>query len=111
MFCLKLSDANDPQGLSTKQTNKQTNGVYINNVKVRKKARVSNRYNQVSTLSTDTTWENYEITINATGKSQEASHFPSGDHEAVMNRHESITNTIHKIYTSSTKEVPPWNSQ
>ena len=54
--------------------------------KVRKTARIRNRYNQVPHLSQDTIWENYKITINITNKSQEVSPFPSGDHKAAMNR-------------------------
>ena len=42
-------------------------------MKVRKTARIRNRYNQVQHLSQDTTWESNKITINITNKSQEAS--------------------------------------
>ena len=67
----------------TKKTNKKT-------------ARIRNRYNQVPYLSQDTKWEGNKITINNTNKSQEVSTFPSGDHKAAMNRHESMTTTRHK---------------
>ena len=36
------------------------------------------------------------IRLNITNQSQEVSPFPAGDHNAAMNRHESMTNTRHK---------------
>ena len=65
-------------------------------IKVRKTVSIRNRYNQVPHLSQDTKWESDKITINISNKSQEVSLFPSGDHKAAMNRHESMTNTRHK---------------
>ena len=66
--------------------------------KVRKTARIRNRYNQVPHLSQDTKWESNKITINITNKSQEVSHFPSGDHKAATNRLESMTSTrLHSL--------------
>ena len=59
----------------------------LTRMKVRKTARIRNRYNQVPHLSK---------TINITNKSQEVSPFPSGDHMAAMNRRESMTITRHK---------------
>ena len=56
-----------------------------NQIKVRKTARIRNRYNQVPHLSQDTKWESNKITINITNKSQEVSPFPSGDHTAALN--------------------------
>ena len=53
-------------------------------------------YNQVPYLTQDTTRESNKNTINTTNKSQEVSHFPSGDHKAAMNRHECMRNTRHK---------------
>ena len=55
--------------------------------KVRKKARVRSRYNQVPHLSQDTKWESNKITINITIKSQEVSPFPAGNHMVAMNIH------------------------
>ena len=54
--------------------------------KVRKTARVKNRYCQVSHLSQDTNWERTKITISTTNESQEVSSFPAGDHKAHINR-------------------------
>ena len=62
--------------------------VYIS--KVRKTARIRNRYNQVPHLSQDTKWESNKVTINITNKSQEVSPFPSSEHKAAMNRRESM---------------------
>ena len=41
-------------------------------------------------------WESDRLTIDTTNESQEVSPFPAGDHKAVMNRCESMTNTRHK---------------
>ena len=64
--------------------------------KVRKAAKIRQRYNQVPHLNQDTTWESDKNTINITTKSQEVSPFPTGDHEAAMNRRENMRNTRHK---------------
>ena len=62
--------------------------------KVKKAAKVKNRYNQVPHLTQDTTWGKVTKTLlNITNKSQEVSLFPAGDHKAAMNRRESMTNT------------------
>ena len=61
--------------------------------KVRKAAKIGNRYNQVLHLIQDTTWESDKTQLNITNKSQEVSLFPAGDHKAAMNRRESMKNT------------------
>ena len=61
--------------------------------KVRKSAKIGERYNQVPHLTQDTTWESNKNTINITIKSQEASPFPAGDHKAAVSRRESMRNT------------------
>ena len=66
-------------------------------LKVRKTARIRNRYNQVPELTQDTKWESKKITINITNKRQEVSPFPSGDYKAAMNKRESMTNTKQKL--------------
>ena len=56
-----------------------------------------NRYNQVTHLTKDTTWESDKNTIKHNiQESQEASPFPGGDHKVAMNRQESMTNMKHK---------------
>ena len=60
--------------------------------KVRKTARIRNRYNQVPHLPQDTKLESNIITINITNKILSR----LGDHKAAMNRRESMTNTRHK---------------
>ena len=66
-------------------------------IKVRKKAKIRNQYNQAPLLNQDTAWESGKNTINPQiQESQEVSQFPAGDHKAAMNRQESITNTKHK---------------
>ena len=63
--------------------------------KVKKMAKIRNRYNKVPHLTHDTTWESDKNTINITNKSQEVSPFPAGHHKAAMNRRESMTNKRH----------------
>ena len=65
-------------------------------LKVRKAAKIRNRYNQVPHLTPVTTWESDKNTIRHQNKSQEVSPFPAGDHKAAMNRRESMRNTRHK---------------
>ena len=64
--------------------------------KVRKMAKIRNRYNQVPHLTRDVTWESNKTTINITNKSKEVSPFPASDHKAAMNRRKSMTITRHK---------------
>ena len=78
--------------------------------KVRKAAKIRNRYNQVPHLTQVTTWESDKVQLNITNKSQEVSSFLAGDHKAAMNRRESMTNKRHNKH-KSTKEVSPRNSQ
>ena len=61
-----------------------------------KVAKIKNRYNQVPHLTQNTTWKSDKNTIKYHKESQEVSSFPAGDHKAVMNRGESMTNTRHK---------------
>ena len=62
-------------------------------LKVRKTPKIRKRYNQVSHLTQETTWESNKNSINIINKSQEVSPFPAGDHKAAMNRRESMRNT------------------
>ena len=64
--------------------------------KVRKAAKIRNRYNQVPHLTQDTTWEVTKTQLNTTNKSQEVSPFPAADHKAAMNMRKSMPNTRHK---------------
>ena len=66
--------------------------------KVRKKAKIRNRYNQVPHLTQDSTWESDKNTRkHHTQKSLDVSPFPAGDHKAARNRQDSMTkaNTKH----------------
>ena len=65
-------------------------------VKVRKAAKVRNRYNQVPHLTQDTVWESDKTQLNMTNKSKEVSPFSVGDYKAAMNRRESMKNPRHK---------------
>ena len=53
-------------------------------LKVRKMAKIRNRYNQVPDLTQDTTWESNKNTINIVNNSQAVSPFPADDHKAAM---------------------------
>ena len=59
--------------------------------------KISNRYNQVPHLTQNTTWESDKTQLNISNESQEVSPFPAGDHNAAMNRRESMTNTRHTV--------------
>ena len=60
-------------------------------LKVRKVAKIRNRYNQVPHLTQDTTWESDKNQINIKTRDKRL-----GDHKPAMNRRESMTNTRHK---------------
>ena len=69
-------------------------------MKVRKEAKIRIRYNQLTHLTQDTTWESNKNTINITNMSQEVSTFPAGDHKATRNRHDS-TRHSHKTISQN----------
>ena len=77
--------------------------------KVRKKAHIRNRYNQIPHLTNDTIWESKKKTQeNITHKrAKKSAFFPTGDHKATRNRQDSMA----ELQKGSTKEVPPWNGQ
>ena len=76
-------------------------------IKVRKKAKIRNRYNRETHLSKDTTWESDKNTRkHHTQESQEVSTFPAGDHKAATNRKDIMTDRKHKGQKLSTKEAP-----
>ena len=64
--------------------------------KLRKTARIRNRYNQVPHLSQDTKRESNKITINIKNRIKEVSPYHSDNHKAVMNRRKSMINTRYK---------------
>ena len=75
--------------------------------KVRKRAKIRNRYNQAPHLTQDTNGKVTTSQLDITNESQEASPFPASDHKASINRcaHEStIVSKAHFIYLS----VRPW---
>ena len=56
-------------------------------MKVRKKVKINNRYNQVPHLTWDTIWEtDINTRKDHTQESQEVCTFPAGDHKAARNR-------------------------
>ena len=88
----------------------------LNNIdqgKISKGAKITNRYNQVPHLTQDTNGKVTNSQLDTTNESQEVSSFPAGDHNAHINRR-SQRHSKHKTEKNikrSTKEVPPWNGQ
>ena len=54
--------------------------------KVRKRAKIRNRYNQAPHLTQDTNGKVTTSQLDITSESQEVSRFPAGDHKASINR-------------------------
>ena len=94
--------------------------------KVRKTARISNRYNQSkwgckdqesiqlsTTPDTGYQWESDKLTVRLTKESQEVSPFPAGDNKVHINRRTQrhSKQNAEQTHKRSTKEVPPWNGQ
>ena len=81
--------------------------------KVRKGAKIRNRYYQVPHLTQDTDGKVTNSQLDTTNESQAARPFPAGDHKAHINRR-AQRYSKHKSEQKnkrSTKEVPPWNGQ
>ena len=55
-------------------------------MKVRKRAKIRNRYNQAPHLTQDTSGRVNASQLDITNESQEASPFPAGGHNASINR-------------------------
>ena len=66
-----------------------------------------------SDVDQDTFWKVTKRKKNNTHDSQEVRSFPTGDHKATRNSHDSTANTNmkHNKQKRSTKESPPWNGQ
>ena len=56
-------------------------------LKVRKRAKIRNRYNQAPHLTQDTNGKVTASQLDITNESQEVSPFPAGDHKASIKRH------------------------
>ena len=66
-------------------------------IKLRKKAKIRNQYNQAPHLNQNTTWESDKNTIKyRIQESQEVSPFLAGDHKAAMNIQENMTFMKHR---------------
>ena len=55
-------------------------------IKVRKRVKIRNRYNQAPHLTQDTNEKVTTLQLDITYESQEVSPFPPGDHKALINR-------------------------
>ena len=62
-------------------------GMHVTVVKVMKRAKIRNRYNQAMYLTRDTNGKVTISQLDITNKSQEVSPFPVGVHKASINRH------------------------
>ena len=63
------------------------NNVYFDNmVKVRKRSKIRNRYNQAPHLTQDTNGRVATSQLDITNESQEVNPFPAGDHKASISR-------------------------
>ena len=85
----------------------------LNCIRVKKGAKIRNRYNQVPHLTQNTNGKVTNSQLDTTNESQEVSPFPAGDHKAHINRR-TQRHSKHKTeqkHKRSTKEVPPWNGQ
>ena len=73
--------------------------------KVRKKAKIRNRCNQVPHLTQDATFESDDTTrAHHIRESKEVSLYTAGDHKAAINRKDSMTDTKNKYQNGSTKK-------
>ena len=69
----------------------------LTTIKVRLKAKIRNRYNQIQHLTQDTIWKSDKNTRkHHTQKDQDVSPFPAGDHKAARNRQDSMKDMKHK---------------
>ena len=73
-------------------------------IKVRKVAKIMNRYNQVPQLAQDTTWKSDKTQLNITNKSQKVSPFPQGSNEQTR-KINSNTNDPQKKYGHGEKNI------
>ena len=82
-------------------------------LKVSKRPKIKNRYNQVPHLTQDTNRKVTNSQLDTTNESQEVSPFSAGDHKAHINRRAQrrIKHKTEQKHKRSTKEVPPWNAQ
>ena len=76
----------------------------LNLPKVRKGAKIRNRYNQVPHPTQDTTGKVTNSQLDTTNETQEVSPFPAGDHKAQLNRR---TQRLSKHKANSTNLYPP----
>ena len=78
-------------------------------VKVRKRAKIRNRYNQAPHLTQDINGKVTMSQLDITSEIQEVSPFPAGGHKASINRRTWKHNK--RRHKWSTKEAPPWKGQ
>ena len=67
--------------ISSIDTRSMDGRIYVGGHKVRKRAKIRNRYNQAPHLTQDTNAKVTTSQLDITNESQEASPFPAGDHK------------------------------
>ena len=70
--------------MNLKENDRQLNSIIL--IKVRKRAKIRNRYKQAPHLTQDTNGKVTKLQLDITNESQEVSPFPAGDHKASTNR-------------------------
>ena len=66
-------------------TRRMDGRIYVGDHKVRKRAKIRNRYNQAPHLTQDTNGKVTTSQLDITNESQEVNPFPAGDHKASIN--------------------------
>ena len=79
----KSIEAND--SIASIDTRSMDGKIYVGNHKVRKRAKIRNRYNYAPHLTQDTNGKVTTLQLDITNESQEVSPFPAGDHKASIN--------------------------
>ena len=72
--------------MSSIDTRSMDGRIYVGDHKVRKRAKIRNRYNQAPHLTQDTNGKVTTSQLDITNESQEVSPFPAGDHKASIKR-------------------------
>ena len=81
-------------------------------IKVRKGAKIRNRYNQVPHLTQDTNGKVTHLQVYTINESQEVHPFPADDHKAQINRRAQRHNKHKTDKTNNTQnKKPPWNER
>ena len=70
---------------------------YLRFIKVRKRAKIRNRYNEAAHRTQDTNGKVTTSQLDITNEIQEVSPFPADDHKASTNRHKKFSNKCSRV--------------